>query len=113
MREQPILVLGATGTTGRRVTERLRAAGVEVRIIVFARADREGMALSTAAERATVAELWLTRDWTLYQRWTATPPRNWTAAGLPEADDSLARRAVEDAGRTFAEVGRASWRERV
>jgi uncharacterized protein YbjT (DUF2867 family) len=29
--EQPVLVLGATGTTGRRVTERLRAAGVEVR----------------------------------------------------------------------------------
>jgi uncharacterized protein YbjT (DUF2867 family) len=27
----PVLVLGATGTTGRRVTERLRATGVEVR----------------------------------------------------------------------------------
>jgi uncharacterized protein YbjT (DUF2867 family) len=31
MGDKPVLVLGATGTTGRRVTERLRAAGVEVR----------------------------------------------------------------------------------
>ncbi len=31
------------------------------------------MAQSTAAERATVAEIWLSRDWTLYERWTATP----------------------------------------
>jgi uncharacterized protein YbjT (DUF2867 family) len=31
VREQQILVLGATGTTGRRVTARLRAGGVEVR----------------------------------------------------------------------------------
>jgi uncharacterized protein YbjT (DUF2867 family) len=31
MAKQPILVLGATGTTGRRVTERLRAAGFVVR----------------------------------------------------------------------------------
>ena len=32
---------------------KLRAAGAEPRIIVFARADREGLAQSTAAERAT------------------------------------------------------------
>jgi uncharacterized protein YbjT (DUF2867 family) len=31
MGEQQILVLGATGTTGRRVTDQLRAAGVEAR----------------------------------------------------------------------------------
>ena len=31
MEEQPILVLGATGTTGRRVAGRLRAAGFGVR----------------------------------------------------------------------------------
>ena len=80
---------------------KLRAAGVEARIILFARPDREGLAQSTAAERATIAELWLTRDWTLYQRWTATPVRNWTAAGIPAADGNLARGAVVEAGRAF------------
>ena len=83
---------------------KLRAAGVEARIIVFARPDREGLAQSTAAERATVAELWLTRDWVLYQRWTATPSRNWTAAGIPAADGNLARSAVVAAGRDFVAV---------
>ncbi|WP_296816964.1 hypothetical protein [Brevundimonas sp.] len=79
----------------------LRAAGVEPRVVMIARPDREGLAQSTAAERATVAELWLTRDWTLYQRWSATPPRNWTAAGIPPADGNLARTAVVGAGRDF------------
>jgi hypothetical protein len=83
--------------------DKLRAAGVEARVIVFARPDREGLAQSTAAERATVAELWLTRDWTLYQRWTATPSRNWTAAGIPAADGNLARGAVVEASRTFVD----------
>ncbi len=82
---------------------KLRAAGVEPRIIVFARPDREGMAQSTAAERATVAEIWLSRDWTLYERWTATAPRNWTAAGIPSADGNLARGAVVAAGREFVD----------
>jgi len=59
------------------------------------------MAQSTAAERATVAELWLTRDWLLYQRWTSTPSNNWTAAGIPSADGNLARGAVVEAGRQF------------
>jgi len=85
----------------REEAPKLRAAGVEVRFILFARPDREGLAQSTAAERATIAELWLTRDWTLYQRWTATPVRNWTAAGIPAADGNLARGAVVEAGRTF------------
>jgi hypothetical protein len=85
----------------REEAPKLRAAGVETRILVFARADREGMQQSTAAERATVAELWLTRDWVLYQRWTATPVNNWTAAGIPAADSNLARSAVVDAGRDF------------
>jgi hypothetical protein len=80
---------------------KLRAAGVEARVIVFARPDREGLAQSTAAERATVAEIWLSRDWSLYERWTATPSRNWTAAGIPGADGNLARGAVVEAGRDF------------
>lgn len=80
---------------------KLEASGVEARFILFARPDREGQVLSTAAERATVAELWLSRDWSLHQRWMATPSNNWTAAGLPASDGNLARSAVVDASRQF------------
>jgi hypothetical protein len=104
---EPVYIIGYRDSAAMQRYEReeapkLRAAGVEVRIIVFARPDREGLRQSTAAERATVAELWLTRDWTLYQRWTATPSNNWSAAGIPAADGNLARGAVVDIGRTFA-----------
>jgi hypothetical protein len=103
---EPLYVIGYRDSAAMQRYEReeapkLRAAGVEVRLILFARPDREGLAQSTAAERATIAELWLTRDWTLYQRWTATPVRNWTAAGIRAADGNLARGAVVDAGRAF------------
>ncbi|WP_426029107.1 hypothetical protein [Brevundimonas sp. TWP2-3-4b2] len=103
---EPLYIIGYRDSAAMQRYEReevpkLRAAGVEARVIVFARPEREGLAQSTAAERATVAELWLTRDWTLYQRWTATPVRNWTAAGIPAADGNLARGAVVNAGRTF------------
>jgi hypothetical protein len=102
----PLYIIGyrdsaAMARYEREEAPKLRAAGVEVRFILFARPDREGLAQSTAAERATIAELWLTRDWTLYQRWTATPVRNWTAAGIPAADGNLARGAVVEAGRDF------------
>lgn len=104
---EPLYIIGYRDSAAMQRYEReevpkLRAAGVEARIILFARPDREGLAQSTAAERASVAELWLTRDWTLYQRWTATPVRNWTAAGIPAADGNLARGAVVEAGRSFA-----------
>lgn len=104
---QPLYIIGYRDSAAMQRYEmeevpKLRAAGVEARIILFARPDREGLAQSTAAERASVAELWLTRDWTLYQRWTATPVRNWTAAGIPAADGNLARGAVVEAGRNFA-----------
>jgi len=103
---EPLYIIGYRDSAALQRYEReeapkLRAAGVEVRIIIFARPDREGLAQSTAAERATVAELWLTRDWTLYQRWTATPANNWSAAGIPAADGNLARGAVVEAGRNF------------
>src|SRR5262245_51835628 len=67
---EPLYVIGYRDSPAMQRYEReeapkLRAAGVEVRLIVFARPDREGLAQSTAAERATVAELWLTRDWAL------------------------------------------------
>ncbi|GAA0616258.1 hypothetical protein GCM10009422_09300 [Brevundimonas kwangchunensis] len=103
---EPVYIIGYRDSAAMQRYEReeapkLRAAGAEVRVIVFARPDREGLAQSTAAERATVAELWLTRDWSLYLRWTATPVRNWTAAGIPSADNNLARAAVVEAGRQF------------
>lgn len=104
---QPLYVVGyrdSAATQDYEIEEgpKLRAAGVETRIVLFARPDREGLTQSTAAERATVAELWLSRDWTLYQRWTATPSRQWTAAGVPAADGNLARSAVVEASRQFA-----------
>lgn len=105
---QPVYIVsyrdsGSAQRYEREEAAKLRAAGVEVRYIVFARADREGLAQSTAAERATVAELWLSRDWSLHQRWMATPSRSWTAAGIPQADGNLARSAVVDASRQFDE----------
>lgn len=103
---EPLYVIGyrdsaSTQRYEREEADKLRAGGVELRTIVFARPDREGQVQSTPAERATVAELWLSRDWSLYQRWTATPSRDWTAAGIPVADGNLARTAVVDASRQF------------
>lgn len=103
---EPLYVIGyrdsvSTQRYEREEGQKLRAAGVELRSIVFARPDRDGQPQSTPAERATVAELWLTRDWSLYQRWLATPPRNWTAAGIPAADGNLARSAVVEGSRQF------------
>ncbi|MES2860498.1 MAG: hypothetical protein V4701_03465 [Pseudomonadota bacterium] len=103
---EPLYIIGyrdsaSTQRYEREEAEKLRAGGVEARVVVFARPDREGQPQSTPAERATVAELWLSRDWSLYQRWTATPSRNWTAAGIPAADANLARSAVVDASRSF------------
>lgn len=103
---EPLYIVGYRDSAAMQRYERdevpkLRAAGIEARIIIFARPEREGLAQSTAAERATVAELWLTRDWSLYQRWTATPTSAWSAAGIPAADGNLARAAVVEAGRAF------------
>lgn len=78
---------------------KLQAAGVDTRVVMIARPDVNGLAQSTAAERATVAALWLDRDWSLLQRWLAQPAAAWTAAGLPAADDDAARTAVIKAGR--------------
>lgn len=77
----------------------LRAAGVDLRYLAFARPDAGGVAQSTAAERATVAELWMGRDWSLFQRWMDTPSAHWTAAGLAPADGDLTRTAVVQGGR--------------
>lgn len=91
----------AMETFMREEAPRLRDIGVETRLILFARADQDGTPRSTATERATVAELWLSRDWRLYRRWAETPSRSWTAAGLPRADHDLSRAAMVEAGRRF------------
>jgi hypothetical protein len=103
----PIWIVGyrdseATQAFAGPEAERLRAGGIEPRILLFARPDRDGVAQSTAAERATVAELWLSRDWALYERWMATSPANWTAAGLPAADGSPVRIAVVERSRELS-----------
>jgi hypothetical protein len=84
---------------------KLQAAGVDTRVIVIARPDLNGAAKSTPAERATVAQLWIGRDWNLFQRWTSvTPPDAWTAPGIPPADGDTARTAVVEAGRHAVET---------
>ena len=78
---------------------RLHAAGVDTRVIEIARRERNGIAKSTPIERATVAQLWLTRDWRLLQAWESVPAEGWKAAGVPAADGDMARTAVVEAGR--------------
>lgn len=80
---------------------KLAEANVDTRVIIFARADLQGQSQSTAAERATVSELWINRNWMLYLEWMATPRPQWTAPGLRPADGDIARTAVVDASRSF------------
>jgi hypothetical protein len=76
---------------------------VDTRVIVIARRDVNGLSKSTPVERATVAQLWLTRDWKLLQAWEAAPPDAWTAPGIPRADGDLARMAVVEGGRSLVD----------
>jgi hypothetical protein len=80
---------------------KLQAAGVDTRVIMIARADHDGQAHSTPAERSTVAELWLNRSWKLFQQWSLANPQTWTAPGLPPADGDVARTAVVEVGRSL------------
>jgi hypothetical protein len=77
---------------------KLQALDVDTRFVVVARAAQNGQQLSTPAERATVAELWVGRSWKLFQQWTMTPADAWTAPGLAPADGDAARTAVVAAG---------------
>ena len=79
------------------------ARDVDVRIIEIARRDVNGIAKSTPAERATVAQLWLTHDWKLMERWEAVPAEAWTAPGIPPADGDMARTAVIESGRSLVD----------
>jgi hypothetical protein len=78
-----------------------QSIGIDTRVIVIAPADDQGLAQSTPAERSTVAELWWSHDWALYQKWYQTPDNLWKADGLVVADNDLARTAVVGAGRDF------------
>lgn len=82
---------------------KLAEANVDTRVIAYARPDREGQTQSTAAERATVAELWINRDWNLYLKWMAAPRQTWAAPDLRPADGDIARTAVVDASRQFTD----------
>ena len=77
----------------------LRKAGVDARVIMIARPDLNGLPKSTPGERSTVAELWVNRSWSLYQKWAAAPADNWPAQGIAPADGDVARSAVVEAGR--------------
>jgi hypothetical protein len=79
----------------------LQAAGVDTRVIEIARRDVNGLANSTPVERATVAQLWLTRDWKLLEAWEAVPVEAWKAPGIPPADGDMARMAVIESGRSM------------
>ena len=81
----------------------LQKAGVDTRVVVVARPDVNGQARSTPAERSTVAELWVNRNWSLYQRWNAGLAASWTAEGLPAADGNAARSAVIEASRDMVD----------
>lgn len=81
---------------------KLQAAGVDTRVIAIARADVGGQPKSTPIERTTVAELWINRNWPLWEQWIATPVEAWTAPGLHPADGDIARTAVVEAARKAA-----------
>jgi hypothetical protein len=76
----------------------LQKAGVDTRVIMIARADAGGSVNSTAAERSTVAELWINRRWALLQKWLGVPADAWSAPGVPPADGDVARTAVVEVG---------------
>lgn len=82
---------------------KLAEANVDTRVIVYAPPDREGVSQSSPAERATVAELWINRDWNLFLQWMAAPRQSWTAPGLRPSDGDIARTAVVDASRQFVD----------
>jgi hypothetical protein len=78
---------------------RLQDAQVDTVVIMIAKPDQQGASQSTADERSTVAELWVNKNWALFQRWMKASPQTWAAAGIPPADTDVARSAVVEVGR--------------
>ncbi|HXQ10267.1 MAG TPA: hypothetical protein VN805_04625 [Caulobacteraceae bacterium] len=81
----------------------LQKAGVDTRVIMIAAPDVNGKPVTTPAERAMVAELWVNRSWPLYQAWMAANPASWAAPGVPPADGDAARSAVVETSRDLAD----------
>jgi hypothetical protein len=88
---------------------KLQAADVDTRMIVIARADKNGQALSTPQDRALTAELWTNRSWKLFQQTfpavSAAPPSPTARVApplIPPADGDAARSAVIEVGRQLA-----------
>ncbi len=78
-------------------------------MIVIARADLNGQALSTPQDRALTAELWTNRSWKLFQQTfpaiSAAPPNPTAKMAppvIPPADGDAARSAVIEVGRQLA-----------
>lgn len=82
---------------------KLWKAGVDTRVIMIARSDKNGVERSTPAERATVAELWANRKWALHEAWTAGNPDLWTAPGIAPADGDIGRTALVEASRKLVD----------
>ena len=85
---------------------KLQAADVDTRMIVIARADKNGQALSTPQDRALTAELWTNRSWRLFQQTfpavsaaPASPNARVAPPVIPPADGDAARSAVIEVGR--------------
>ncbi|OYX34501.1 MAG: hypothetical protein B7Y99_05255 [Caulobacterales bacterium 32-69-10] len=76
----------------------LQGAGVDTRVILFPRRTQ-----SDAAERAGVAELWKTRSWETWERWSAVVPAAWTAEGIVSADTDPERAALVEKSRRLTE----------
>jgi hypothetical protein len=77
---------------------KLRAAGVDTRVYVFTPPAVQPPAGQTKVDNAAIVELWLNRDWALYQRWINDP--KFTGDGVPPADD-MARKYVLMATKDF------------
>ena len=74
----------------------LDKAGVDIRWIVYARRDNEGEARSTDPERAMVAELALSRSYTLLDAWFKAPTAEayYQSAPLPPPADASPTRVA-------------------
>ena len=82
---------------------KLHDKGIDTRVIEIARRDLNGLAKSTPVERATVAQLWITRDWKLMEAWEKVPAEAWKAPGIPPADGDIARTTVIESGRSLVD----------
>lgn len=81
----------------------LHKNNVDTRVIVFARADRNGKERSRVGERAAIAEIWQNRDWDLYSKWFDIPMSAYdTLEGRPaDIEGNAEKEAIIQQGREF------------